>query len=98
MADEKKDELVQGAAGTPGSDVTAQPAAKAAAPAAQAVPVKEEKKEAAATRMEKPTNCTACKKSIKNKRNYYRNGKYYCTKRCWSTTKTVVAKKEEAPA
>lgn len=40
---------------------------------------------------EKPANCAVCNKSIKKKRYYYRNGKYYCTKRCWKTT----IKKEE---
>ena len=35
---------------------------------------------------EKPANCAACNKSIKKKRYYYRNGKHYCTKRCWKTT------------
>ena len=55
----------------------------AAKPAAEK---KEEKK-----KKEKPANCAACNKSIKKKRFYYRNGKHYCTKRCWKTT----VKKEE---
>lgn len=42
---------------------------------------------------ERPANCAACNKSIKKKRWYYRNGKCYCTKRCWKTT----VKKEEKP-
>ena len=32
---------------------------------------------------EKQTNCLACNKPIKKIRRYYRNGKLYCTKRCW---------------
>ncbi|MCU0652108.1 MAG: hypothetical protein MUC39_04110 [Candidatus Omnitrophica bacterium] len=32
---------------------------------------------------EKQTNCLACNKPIKKIRRYYRNGKFYCTKRCW---------------
>lgn len=32
---------------------------------------------------EKQTNCLACNKPIKKIRRYYRDGKYYCTKRCW---------------
>ncbi len=59
----------------------------------------EEKKEGAPEakapepKKEKPANCASCNKSIKNKRWYYRNGKYYCSKRCWQTA----AKKEKAP-
>ncbi len=43
-------------------------------------PKPEEKKK------EKPSNCTVCNKSIKKKRYYYRNGKYFCTQRCFKTT------------
>ena len=32
---------------------------------------------------EKQTNCISCNKPIKRVRQYYRNGKYYCTKKCW---------------
>lgn len=32
---------------------------------------------------EKQTNCLACNKLLKKISRYYRNGKYYCTKRCW---------------
>jgi len=35
---------------------------------------------------EKPSNCAVCNKSIKKKRYYYRNGKYFCTQRCFKTT------------
>jgi hypothetical protein len=52
----------------------------------------EAKKEA--IKAEKPANCASCNKSIKNKRWYYRNGKYYCSKRCWQTA----VKKDKAPA
>jgi formylmethanofuran dehydrogenase subunit E len=34
----------------------------------------------------KPSNCAVCNKSIKKKRYYYRNGKYFCTQRCFKTT------------
>jgi len=34
-----------------------------------------------------PTNCVQCNKSIKKIRWYYRDGKHYCTKRCWMTAK-----------
>lgn len=32
---------------------------------------------------EKQTNCLACGKPLKKLRRYYRNGKFYCTKKCW---------------
>lgn len=32
---------------------------------------------------EKQTNCLSCNKPIKKIRRYYRDGKYYCTKKCW---------------
>lgn len=60
-------------------------AAKPEVPAAGAekkadAPKPEEKKK------EKPSNCAVCNKSIKKKRYYYRNGKYFCTQRCFKTT------------
>jgi hypothetical protein len=52
-----------------------------------------------AVKKEKPANCAGCNKSIKKKRWYYRDGKYYCTKRCWVTaSKKKEEKKEGAPA
>ena len=100
MAEEKKEEIkkpVPEAAQKPAEQT--QPAAPASEPKAEvkaaAEPAKApeaKKKEDTAT--EKPANCTSCNKSIKNKRWYYRNGKYYCSKRCWQTA----AKKEKAPA
>ncbi|MCG2714477.1 MAG: hypothetical protein L6308_06550 [Candidatus Omnitrophica bacterium] len=35
--------------------------------------------------VEKQTNCLACNKLIKKLKVYYRNGKFYCSKRCWRT-------------
>ncbi|MCX5678199.1 MAG: hypothetical protein NTY76_03725 [Candidatus Omnitrophica bacterium] len=97
MADEKKEELTKEAK-APEAPVTPQAAPAQASPAAAApAEAKEEKKEAAPVVKEKPANCAGCKKSIKNKRWYYRNGKYYCTKRCWGTTNKKPAKTEEAP-
>lgn len=52
---------------------------KAETPKAEA-PKPEEKKK------EKPSNCAVCNKSIKKKLYYYRNGKYFCTQRCFKTT------------
>ena len=52
---------------------------KAEAPKADAAKPEEKKKE-------RPSNCAVCNKSIKKKRYYYRNGKYFCTQRCFKTT------------
>ena len=40
-----------------------------------------------APKVEKQTNCLACNKPIKKLRRYYRDGKFYCTKRCWINIK-----------
>ena len=42
---------------------------------------------------EKQTNCPSCNKLLKKIRRYYRNGKLYCTKRCW--IKVAKTPKEE---
>ena len=34
-------------------------------------------------KVEKQTNCLACNKLIKKLKRYYRNGKLYCSKKCW---------------
>jgi len=41
-----------------------------------------------------PTNCIVCNKAFKYKRWYYKNGKYFCSKRCWK--KFEGEKKKEA--
>jgi hypothetical protein len=46
--------------------------------------VKEEETKAKPA-VEKQTNCLACNKVIKKLKVYYRNGKFYCSKRCWRT-------------
>ena len=43
---------------------------------------KENQAEAKPT-VERQTNCLACNKLIKKLKRYYRNGKFYCSKRCW---------------
>ena len=56
-------------------------------------PKPEEKKK------EKPSNCAVCNKSIKKKRYYYRNGKYFCTQRCFKTTvKKTSQEAKDSPA
>lgn len=57
-------------------------AADTAPAAAQAKPVEE-----------KQTNCLACNKPLKKIKQYYRNGKFYCNKRCWRAA--ILKAKEE---
>lgn len=35
--------------------------------------------------VEKQTNCLACNKPIKKIKKYYRDSKFYCSKRCWKS-------------
>ncbi len=49
--------------------------------------------EAAKPEAEKQTNCIVCNKPIKRLTRFYRNGKFYCTKRCWK--KSLKPKEEE---
>jgi recombinational DNA repair protein (RecF pathway) len=32
---------------------------------------------------EKQTNCMGCNKPIQKLKRYYRDGKFYCSKKCW---------------
>jgi len=34
-------------------------------------------------KVEKQTNCLTCNKLIKKLKKYYRDGKFYCSKKCW---------------
>jgi hypothetical protein len=49
---------------------------------------------APAAKAEKQTNCLACNKPLRKIRTYYRDGKYYCTKRCWIKFKNPEKKEE----
>ncbi|MCX6340670.1 MAG: hypothetical protein NTX71_12250 [Candidatus Aureabacteria bacterium] len=40
-------------------------------------------KNAPAPKKEKPDKCEQCGKALSRVKWYYRNGGYYCTKRCW---------------
>jgi len=40
----------------------------------------------AAAPVEKQTNCPNCNKPIKKLTRYYRDGIFYCGKKCWRTT------------
>lgn len=85
MAEEKKDDIKE----APKAEAPKPEAPKAEAPKAEAPKAEEKKAEKL-----KAVNCAVCNKSIKKKRYYYRNGKFFCTKRCWKTT----VKKEEKAA
>lgn len=51
-------------------------------PEAQTAPEKGQD-QAKAPEKEAQTNCLACGKPLKKIKRYYRNEKYYCTKKCW---------------
>ena len=63
-----------------------EPKAQEAIPADQAQP-KEEKKPEGKKLYQKVriTNCAKCNKTLKKGNWYYKNGKYFCNKRCWKT-------------
>ena len=50
--------------------------------AAEAVKVAETEAKPA---VEVQTNCLNCNKPIRKLKRYYRDGKYYCNKKCWRT-------------
>jgi len=102
MSEEKKEEKIE-----KNPEVTAQPVAVPQAPAAAQVPPAAPQAPAPAQsapaakkeepKKEKPSNCASCNKSIKNRRRYYRDGKFYCTKRCWATATKKKEEPKEAP-
>ena len=72
----------------------AEEASKVEAPKAEEVkPVAKE----ATIKIERPSECAVCQKSIK-KLWYYREGKYFCSKGCWKKSKKTDAKPEDKPA
>jgi hypothetical protein len=44
---------------------------------------KESSQKSAPQKKEKPDKCEQCGKALGRVKWYYRNGGYYCTKRCW---------------
>lgn len=77
---------------TPKAEEPKQEAPKAEAPKAAGAKPEEKRKE-------RPSNCAVCNKSIKKKRYYYRNGKHFCTQRCFKTTvKKTSQGAEDLPA
>ena len=43
----------------------------------------------------RPATCTSCGKRLNRKQWYYRNGKYFCKRRCWVTEQEKAAKEAE---
>jgi len=69
------------------------PVEKAQEKPAEKAPEKPAVQEAAA---EKPgkikaSNCVVCNKALKRGNWYYKNGKFFCTKRCWKKSTEKVA-------
>ena len=46
----------------------------------------------------KAAACTSCGKRLNRKRWYYRNGQYFCKKRCWATAHEKAAQDAAAAA
>lgn len=71
----------EAASAVPASDTVSKketPSKPEAVPKPQQKPKKETEKTD-----EKQTNCLACGKPIKKIKRYYRDGKFYCNKKCW---------------
>ena len=43
----------------------------------------------------RPSNCKGCKKRLSIKKWYYREGFYFCSKRCWSDSKDKIREEVE---
>ena len=44
---------------------------------------------------ERPTTCSCCGKRLSKKQRYYRNGQFFCKKRCWVTAQEKAAKESQ---
>ena len=42
----------------------------------------------------RPSACASCAKRLSKKQWYYRNGQFYCKRRCWETAKDKAASTE----
>ena len=49
---------------------------------------------AAPAPVEAVKNCAGCNKPMREAKRYYRNGKYYCNKKCWKASLKAKDKKE----
>ncbi len=52
--------------------------------------------ETTVVRRTKSTNCAFCGKLVRRIKMYYRNGKYYCSKRCFKKMQEKLAKEKES--
>lgn len=50
--------------------------------------------ESAVVRRTKSANCAFCGKLVRRIKMYYRNGKYYCSKRCFKKMQEKIAKEQ----
>lgn len=46
---------------------------------------------------DRPATCASCGKRLNRKQWYYRNGKYFCKRRCWVTESQKSTKEAEQP-
>lgn len=46
----------------------------------------------------RPATCASCGKRLGRKHWYYRNGKFFCTRRCWETDRAKAADSPKAAA
>ena len=82
MSEEEKKEEKKPEVKPEAKAVEAAPAAPAAATATAAPAV---------TKPQRPGTCCSCNKNLKRKTWFYRNSKWYCTKRCFNTAKEKAA-------
>lgn len=47
---------------------------------------------------DRSTTCSSCGKRLNKKSWYYRNGQYFCKKRCWETAKAKAQEQTNAGA
>jgi len=45
---------------------------------------------------ERPTACASCTKRLSKKQWYYRNGQFFCSKRCWKTAQEKATTEQPA--
>lgn len=47
---------------------------------------------------DRPATCTSCGKRLNRKQWYYRNGSYFCKKRCWEKERAKAAEEAASKA
>jgi len=96
MSEENKEKAPQT---TEQKEAKDQAQAKQEAPKQEAGKTQEPPKpqEEKAAKKERPSACAKCGKKIIRKGWYYRNGKYYCGKRCWKAAFEETKKGQASP-